>query len=72
MEKWFYLIPAAGVLALMYAFVKSMSINKLDDGTEEMRTIAGHIQEGAMAFLSREYKVLAVFVIVVAVLLGWV
>jgi K(+)-stimulated pyrophosphate-energized sodium pump len=68
---WFYLIPAAGVLALLYAFVKAMSINKIDAGNETMKTIAGHIQEGAMAFLAREYKVLAIFVIIVAVLLAW-
>ena len=67
----FYLIPAAGVLALVYAYLKSSMINKVDAGNEEMKTIAGHIQEGAMAFLAREYKVLAIFVVVVAVLLAW-
>jgi K(+)-stimulated pyrophosphate-energized sodium pump len=71
MEQWFYLIPAAGVLALLYALFKSMLINKIDAGNDEMKTIAGHIQEGAMAFLAREYKVLSIFVIIVAVLLAW-
>jgi len=37
MEQWFYLIPAAGVLALLYALVKSMSINKIDAGNEEIQ-----------------------------------
>jgi K(+)-stimulated pyrophosphate-energized sodium pump len=70
MESWFYLIPAAGVLALLFALVKSAWINKQDCGTDTMKEIAGHIHEGAMAFLAREYKVLAIFVVIVAVLLA--
>jgi K(+)-stimulated pyrophosphate-energized sodium pump len=65
-----YLVPAAGVLALIYAFLSSAWINRQDSGTDEMRTIGGYIQEGAMAFLSREYRILAVFVLIVAVLLA--
>ena len=73
MGTWFYLIPAAGVIALVYALWKSAWIGKQDDGTDLMQEIAGHIQEGAMAFLSREYRVLAIFVVIVAELLrGWV
>jgi K(+)-stimulated pyrophosphate-energized sodium pump len=67
----FYLIPAAGVLALLFAFFRGVWIRKQDAGTPEMATIAGYIREGAMAFLGREYRVLAVFVLVVAALLGW-
>ncbi len=70
MESWFYLIPAAGVLALLYALWKSAWIGKQDAGDATMQEIAGHIQEGAMAFLSREYRVLAIFVVIVAVLLA--
>jgi K(+)-stimulated pyrophosphate-energized sodium pump len=70
MEGWFYLIPAAGVLALLFALVKSAWIGKQDAGTETMQEIAGHIHEGAMAFLAREYKVLSIFVLIVAVLLA--
>ncbi len=65
-----YAVVGAGALALIFAFVRSRWIAKQDTGTDEMRVIAGHIQEGAMAFLAREYKVLALFVAVVAVLLG--
>jgi len=65
-----YLVPAAGVLALLYALVSSTWINKQDAGTDEMRNIGGFIREGAMAFLSREYRILAIFVVAVAVLLG--
>ena len=65
-----YLIPAAGVLALLFAAYKASWVKRQDPGDEKMRTIAGHIHEGAMAFLNREYRVLAVFVIIVAVLLA--
>ena len=71
-----YLIPVAGVVALFYAFFRAQFVNRMDPGTEEMITISGHIREGAMAFLGREYRVLAFFVIGVAVLMilgypGW-
>lgn len=66
-----YLIPVAGVLALIYAYIRSAMINKAEVGTELMGEIAGYIREGAMAFLSREYKVLSIFVLVVAILLAW-
>ncbi|MCB0220341.1 MAG: sodium-translocating pyrophosphatase [Chrysiogenetes bacterium] len=64
------MVPAAGVLALGFAFVKTNWVNKQDAGDEKMVRIAGHIREGAMAFLAREYKSLAIFVVAVAILLG--
>ena len=70
MEMSLYLIPLSGVLALLFAFVRSVWIGKQDDGTDEMRTIAAHIREGAMAFLGREYRVLAIFVVAVSVILA--
>jgi K(+)-stimulated pyrophosphate-energized sodium pump len=63
--------PAAGVLALLYAFIKTNMINKADPGNEKMVEIGGHIREGAMAFLGSEYKVLAIFVVIVAVALAF-
>jgi len=66
-----YLFPLAGVIALIFAYFKSISINKEDPGTDRMKEIGGYIREGAMAFLNREYKVLAIFVFLVAVLLAW-
>jgi len=66
-----YLIPLAGVLALVFAAVKASWVRRQDDGTDTMRTIAAHIQDGAMAFLAREYRVLAIFVVAVAVLLSF-
>ncbi len=65
-----YLIPLAGILGLAFAAYKAAWVRKQDAGTPEMQTIAAHIQEGAIAFLTREYRVLAVFVVVVGVLLA--
>jgi len=70
LEMMLYVAPAAGALALIYAFIKAASINKCDAGTDKMKEIGGHIREGAMAFLGREYKVLAIFVVVVAIALA--
>ena len=70
-ETMMYVAPVAGVLALLYALYKSASINRADPGTDKMVEIGGHIRDGAMAFLGREYRVLAIFVVIVAVLLAW-
>jgi K(+)-stimulated pyrophosphate-energized sodium pump len=70
MSNAIYLIPLAGALALVFAAVRSSWIRKQDPGTPEMTVIAGHIREGAMAFLAREYRVLAIFVVVVAAVLA--
>lgn len=65
-----YLALGASILGLLYTFWRSAWVAKKDPGTEKMRRIAQHIAEGAMAFLKAEYRVLAIFVIVVAVLLA--
>ena len=59
----------AWVLALAFAFWKLRWVESQSQGTDEMAKIAGHIRSGAMAFLNREYRVLAIFVVVVAILL---
>ena len=64
------IIPALGALALLYTFWKSSWVAKQEVGTDRMGRIANNIADGAMAFLKAEYRVLAVFVIAVAVLLG--
>jgi len=71
MDLIFHIIPAFGILALLYTFWKSRWISKQDPGNEKMQKIALHISDGAMAFLKAEYKVLAIFVIVVAALLAF-
>jgi K(+)-stimulated pyrophosphate-energized sodium pump len=71
-ENLFYLIPVSGVLAILFGLMKSNWINKQNPGNEKMQEIGLAIREGATAFIVREYKVLAVFVVVVAGLLYWV
>ncbi|MDX1641788.1 MAG: sodium-translocating pyrophosphatase [Balneolaceae bacterium] len=66
-----YFIPVAGVLALLYTFYKTSWVSKQEIGTERMERISNSIAAGAMAFLKAEYKVLSVFVLVVAVLLAF-
>lgn len=58
------------VLALIYAAFKASYINKQPIGNARMEEIAKYIQEGAMAFLKREYRTLAVFVVVLFIILG--
>ncbi|MBK8561939.1 MAG: sodium-translocating pyrophosphatase [Saprospiraceae bacterium] len=64
------IIPVLGALGLVYTFWKSSWVAKQDAGTDQMKGIAKAIEEGAMAFLRAEYKVLIIFVIAVAILLG--
>jgi K(+)-stimulated pyrophosphate-energized sodium pump len=66
-----YLVPVAGLLALLYAFVKTRWIKRQDSGTEAMIEIANNIAEGARAFLRREYRVLVIFCAAVAALLAF-
>ncbi|MBP9123918.1 MAG: sodium/proton-translocating pyrophosphatase, partial [Ignavibacteriaceae bacterium] len=65
-----YILPLFGILSLLFTYVKSSWISKQDPGTEKMVRISGYIAEGAMAFLRAEYKVLAIFVTLVAILLA--
>jgi len=69
-EILIYLIPAFGVLALLFTAWKSAWVSKQEVGTERMARIAKAIAEGAMAFLKAEYRVLSIFVVAVAILLG--
>jgi K(+)-stimulated pyrophosphate-energized sodium pump len=70
MDPLLYAAPVSGLLALGFAFAKSQSVEAAEPGTPEMIKIAGRIADGAKAFLVAEYKVLAKFVFVVAILLG--
>ncbi|MEE3060087.1 MAG: sodium/proton-translocating pyrophosphatase, partial [Verrucomicrobiota bacterium] len=64
-------LPAIGVLALLFTWWKTNQINQAPEGSDKMAKIAASIQEGAMAFLKAEYRILLVFVIAVAALLYW-
>lgn len=66
-----YLVPVVGVLALLYAYSRARWVNKQDPGTEKMVEISQAIAEGARTFLRQEYRVLLIFVLVVAALLAF-
>ena len=68
----FALIAAliVGALALVFAFYKAAWISKLDAGNDRMKEIANYIHEGSMAFLTRQYKALAVFVVALFIILA--
>ncbi len=65
------LAPIVGVVALIFAYMLISKINKVSPGTDRMKEIASYIHEGSMAFLTREYKTLAIFVVVLFVILGF-
>ncbi|MGI9467345.1 MAG: sodium-translocating pyrophosphatase [Rubripirellula sp.] len=66
-----YLIPFLGIAGLVFTFWKSSWVAKQEEGTDRMMTIANNITEGAMSFLKAEYSILAIFVVIVAGLLGY-
>ncbi len=70
MDKLFYVVPALGVVGLLYTFIKFAWVSKQDAGNDRMKEISNYIAEGAMAFLKAEYKILTYFVIIGALLLG--
>ncbi len=69
MELIVTLLPAFGLLALLFVFLKNMWVSKQEVGDAKMARIAKNIADGAMSFLKAEYKILAIFVVAVAVLL---
>ncbi len=71
MDKLFYLVPAMGVIGLLYTFVKFAWVSKQDAGSDRMKEISNYIAEGAMAFLKAEWKILGYFVVIVGILLGF-
>ena len=70
MNNYMYLVPVAAVIALLFAAYLAAKVSRQDAGTERMKEIAGAIAEGARAFLTAEYKILIVFVVVLFVLIG--
>lgn len=71
MNVLFYAVPALGVLGLLYTILKYAWVSKQDAGDEKMKNISTYIADGAMAFLKAEYKILAYFVIITALVLGF-
>ncbi len=70
MQNLIYIVPAMGIVGLLYTFIKFNWVAKQDAGNERMKEISTYIAEGAMAFLKAEYKILTYFVIIGALLLG--
>lgn len=68
MTKYFAVIAA--VIGLVVAFCLAAWIKKADEGTDRMKEIAGYIREGAMAFLRREYKTMAIVIVALFLLIG--
>ncbi|MCL7475086.1 MAG: sodium-translocating pyrophosphatase [Methanosarcinales archaeon] len=67
MDKLLYLAPLAGLLSLVFAGIFAKKVLKSDPGTPEMQEISGAIQEGAMAYLNRQYKTIAIVAVILAV-----
>lgn len=72
MEYLIYAVPALGLLGLLVMVIKAKWVNKQDAGDQKMQDLANYIREGAMAFLSAEYRVLAIFVVAAGALLALV
>jgi len=71
MDNLIYLVPAMGIVGLLYTFVKFAWVSKQDAGTDRMKEISRYIAEGAMAFLKAEWKILSYFVVIAALLLAF-
>lgn len=71
MENFTMLLPLFGLIGLAYMAYLFFWVARQDQGTDRMRTIAGHIADGAMAFLKAEYRMLGIFVVIAGALLGF-
>ncbi|MGI6736516.1 MAG: sodium-translocating pyrophosphatase [Anaerovoracaceae bacterium] len=63
--------PAAAVIGLIVALILASLVSKADPGTDRMQEIAGHIREGAMAFLKREYRTMIIVIIALFLIIGF-
>ena len=67
----FYAVPAMGIVGLLYTLLKFNWVSRQEAGSDRMKEISTYIGEGAMAFLKAEWKILGYFVVIVALLLGF-
>ena len=65
-----YILPAFGILGLLYMIFLTSWVNKQSAGSDKMKKLSGYIANGAMAFLKAEYRMLAVFVLIAGGALG--
>ena len=66
MDTIFWLVPAASLLALTFAFIFFKQMMKEEEGTDLMKKIASHVRKGAMAYLKQQYKVVGIVFVVLA------
>ena len=71
MDSLIWLAPALAVVALLFAFYKISFVSKQDAGTDRMKEISSAISDGARAFLFAEYRILAIFVAVLFIAIGF-
>ncbi len=71
MHSIVYVVPALGILGLIYTAVRSAWVKRQDAGDEKMTELAKYIADGAMAFLKAEWKVLTYFTIIAGIVLAW-
>ena len=71
MNPLFYLVPAAAVIALLFAYIFFRQMKREDEGTPTMKEIAQYVREGAMAYLKQQYKVVIIVFAVLALLFAF-
>lgn len=70
-EQLFWSIPVASVCALIFAAYFFWRMKRESEGTERMKTIAKHVRVGAMAYLKQQYKIVAIFFILITMIFAW-
>ncbi len=68
-DELVYLVPIAGIIGLLFAGYLTWSVFKKDTGTPDMKEIGDAIREGAMAYLARQYKTIAIISVILAVII---
>ncbi|MBU0639676.1 MAG: sodium-translocating pyrophosphatase [Planctomycetes bacterium] len=68
---WWWIAPVAAIIALVFAMKFYKEVQASDEGDPDMIEIAGHVRDGAMAYLKRQYKVVTVVFIVLALILAF-
>lgn len=69
-DNLLFIVPIAAVIALIVAFVFFKQIFSKDKGTSEMQAISDKIEEGAMAYLARQYKTIGIIAVVIAIIIA--
>jgi K(+)-stimulated pyrophosphate-energized sodium pump len=70
MDSLLYSAPLAGIIGLVFAVYLVLYILKLDAGTDRMKSIASAIQEGAMAYLNRQYRTVAIIAVILTIVIA--